>query len=762
LCEVIEVAKWLYRLGRACARRRFTVVAIWAVLLAAAVAGVIVSGAKTNDEFTIPGSQSQQALDLLSRSFPAASGTSAQIVFVAPQGSTVTSVAARLDIDRVLAVARKCPQVVGVVSPFSGGAVSRNGRVALAEVLYPVERSELRSGTTATLEESVSSASAVGDLRAVVGGNALGITGVRVGPDELVGVAVALVVLLVMFGSVLAAGMTVFSALLGVAIGLAGLLSLTKVFTISSTAPTLALMIGLAVGMDYTLLILSRHRAQLAAGAAVAESIGHATGTSGAAVTFAGMTVVIAMASLAVVDIPFLTVMGLAAALTVAIAVLIALTLLPAVLSLAGERLRPRPGSRAARSGLAGPGTGTGGGSLSARWARFIVAKPLATVAVVVLGLLVLAVPARDLSLAMPDNGTASPGSGARAAYDLISQNFGPGLNGPLLLLVEPRVPASEQELLRSAALVRAEALRLPDVAAAAAPELSPHGTVAIVEVVPRTGPAAAATNDLVNSVRKEEPGLEARTGSVVRVTGTTAVSIDVSSRLGRAFAPFAAVVVGLALVILLLVFRSVVVPLKAALGFLLSVAAALGTVTAVFQWGWLSGVFRVQAVGPLISFLPLILVAVLFGLAMDYEVFLVSRIREDYMVGSSDPRTAVLTGFHHVCRVVVAAALVMFSVFASFASANDSIVKPIALAAAAGILVDAFLVRMTIVPAVLALLGRWAWWLPGWLDRLLPHVDVEGRCLAPLAVPPSLADGTLAAIGTFPTEASVALKHPA
>ena len=469
------MAKALYRLGRACARRRFTVVALWAVVLAAALAGVTVSGAKTNDEFTIPGSQSQQALDLLSRSFPAASGASAQILFVAPPGATVSSAAAHLDINRVLSAAARCPQVVGVKSPFSTREVSRNGRVAVAQVLYPVERSLLRSGATATLEARVTAAGAGGGLRVVVGGDALGITGVRVGADELVGVAVALVVLLVMFSSVLAAGMTLFDALLGVGIGLAGLLSLTRVFTISSTAPTLALMIGLAVGMDYTLFILSRHRAQLAAGATVTESIGYATGTSGAAVTFAGMTVVIAMASLSVVNIPFLTVMGLAAALTVALAVLIALTLLPAVLSLAGERLRPRPGSRAARSALAASGTGDeiGDSSLSARWARFVVAKPVATVAVVVFGLLVLAVPARDLSLAMPDNGSATPGSGARAAYDLISENFGPGLNGPLLLLVEPRAPTREQGLLRSAALVRAEVLRLPDVEAAAAPELA-------------------------------------------------------------------------------------------------------------------------------------------------------------------------------------------------------------------------------------------------------------------------------------------------
>jgi RND superfamily putative drug exporter len=291
-----------------------------------------------------------------------------------------------------------------------------------------------------------------------------------------------------------------------------------------------------------------------------------------------------------------------------------------------------------------------------------------------------------------------------------------------------------------AAAEVRAEAVRLPDVLAASAPELNARATLAVVDVIPRTGPAADATKDLVNSIRAQERELDARTGSVVRVTGMTAVGIDVSNRLGSALAPFACVVVGLALIILLVVFRSIAVPVKAALGFLLSVAAALGVVTAIFQWGWLRGLFGVQAVGPVVSFLPIVLLGVLFGLAMDYEVFLVSRVREDYMVGSSDARISVLTGFHHASRVVVAAALVMFSVFASFGTTNDSIVKPMAVAAAVGVLTDAFVVRMTLVPAVLALLGRRAWWLPRWLDRLLPHADIEGG---------SLVQGNLSLIGT-------------
>ena len=720
------MAKWLYKVGQACARRRKTVMALWLVLLVAAVAGVVTSGAKTNNQFTIPGTEAQQALDLISKAFPAASASTAQIEFVAPKGELVTSPAAEQEIGRILRAAEQAPQVVRVVSPFSARLVARDGRVALAQVIYPVSRMDLRSGTTAALQQQVISASAGGNLQVVLGGNAYGTTGVQVGADEAVGVVVALIVLLVAFGSALAAGMTVVSALLSVGIGLSTLLSLTKVVTISSTAPTLALMIGLAVGMDFTLFIVSRHRAQLASGRSVQQSIGLSIAKSGTAVVFAGTTVIIAMAGLSVVGIPFLTVMGLAASLTVLVAVLIALTLLPALLSTFGERMRPKPGSRAARAVARAEAPGTGRFS----WARLVVAKPALTIALVVVGLLLLAVPARDLSLAMPDNGSSPLGSSERVTYDLVSRHFGPGLNGPLVLLVQPKGPSSESGLLKAAAEVRAEALRLPDVLAASAPQMNAKATLAVVDVIPRTGPTSNVTKELVKSLRSQEPALDARTSSIIRVTGMTALGIDVSNRLANALAPFAAVVVGLALIILLLVFRSVAVPVKAALGFLLSVAAALGVVTAIFQWGWLRGLFGVQSVGPVVSFLPIVLLAVLFGLAMDYEVFLVSRVREDYVVGSSDARVSVLTGCHHASRVVVAAALVMFSVFASFGTTSDSIVKPMAVAAAVGVLADAFVVRMTLVPAVLALLGRRAWWLPRWLDRLLPHADIEGRSL--------------------------------
>jgi RND superfamily putative drug exporter len=532
--------------------------------------------------------------------------------------------------------------------------------------------------------------------------------------------------------------MNLLTALIGIAVGMGALLLSSNVVTLSSTAPTLALMIGLAVGIDYTLFILSRHRTQLAGGMDPEESAARATGTAGSAVVFAGLTVVIALSGLAVVGIPFLTVMGVGAAGTVLVAVLVALTLLPALLGFAGSRLAPRPGSRTARREAADAGHTAGvGGSMGARWTRLVTRRPLLTVVAALAVLAVLAIPAPQLRLALPDNSSAAEDSPQRQAYDLVSRHFGPGLNGPLVVLVENLDPATAQQMLGTIAVaIGGTPTGTPgqfdgglDDVTYAMPSLLPDGRTAIVTVIPESGPQEEATNALVAELRHRSGELEARTGADLAVTGQTAVAIDVSDRLGAALLPFALVVVGLALMLLLLVFRSILVPVKAAVGFLLSVGASFGAVVAVFQWGWLADLFGVPSSGPVISFLPIILMAVLFGLAMDYEVFLVSRMREEYVHGAQ-PRQAVVAGARHAARVVVAAALIMFSVFASFVTIEDVVVKAIAFGLAVGILVDAFLVRMTLVPAVLALLGRSAWWLPRRLDGLLPDLDVEGARL--------------------------------
>ncbi|MGY5885406.1 MMPL family transporter [Modestobacter lacusdianchii] len=728
----------LYRLGRAAYRRRVLFTAAWAALLGLVVTLFLTAGGEFDDEFTIPGSESQTALDRLREVSPAAAGAGADLVFIAPDGSTVADPQYAQAIGAAVAAAGQVADVAAVQDPFTTQQISPDGQAALASVQYSVEATELDGDALEQLQQATAAAEEAG-LQVEVGGGAFATTAVTVGPLELIGVVVAVAVLVITFGSLLAAGMNLLIALVGVGIGLTGLLALTGVITLSSTAPTLALMIGLAVGIDYTLFILSRHRSQLAQGMAPEESAGRATGTAGSAVVFAGLTVVIALSGLAVVNIPFLTVMGLGAAGTVLVAVLVALTLVPALLGFAGERLVPKPGSRAHRRELAlAAHADTPARTGGARWARLVTRRPALTVLGVLAALLVCAIPAAQLELALPDASTAGEETPQRQAYDAIGEYFGPGVNGPLLVFLDGLEPATaEQAAGQAAAAIGGTPTGTPgeftgglDDVAYAAPQVVADGTAALVSVVPESGPQSQETSDLVGALRDLGTDLAAQTGADVAVTGQTAVAIDVSDRLSDALLPFTVVVLGLALVLLLLVFRSVLVPVKAALGFLLSVGVSFGAVVAVFQWGWLMDVFGVPATGPVISFMPIMLISVLFGLAMDYEVFLVSRMREEYVHGAA-PVEAVVAGMRHASRVVVAAALIMFSVFGSFVTIEDVTIKAIAFGLAVGVLVDAFVVRMTLVPAVLALLGRSAWWLPRWLDRALPDLDVEGAKLS-------------------------------
>ena len=730
------MASLLYRIARAMFRRRRAVLAIWVVAAVAAIACMAAFGGagKIDQTFTVPGSQSQQALDRMKQEFPAASGTTAQIVFTVPKGRDITDPSASQAIDSALAAAAKAPQVVRVVSPRESGALSPQRTAAIGQVDYQVSGSNLKATTLDALRTAVEDAPHKG-VTVQVGGPAFNNSPVNPGAEDLIGVLVAVLVLTVTFGSLISAGLPLLTALFGVVTAVAAILSLTRAVSISSTALTLALMIGLAVGIDYALFIVTRHRSQLAQGMDPEESAGLALGTAGSAVLFAGLTVMIAMAGLLVVGIPFLSVMGMCAAGAVLIAVAVALTLLPAILGFAGNRLTPRPGSRAARreadlattaarSESSGPSGHRIGGA--ERWARVATRRPLVTVVLVIAGLGLLAWPARSMNLALPDNSTAPSSSSQRIAYDEVSDNFGPGFNGPLLILADTShasAPAASVE--RIATSLRA----LPDVAAVTAPQTSTNAKAALIELVPKSAPSAQATKDLVNVIRDDAARLRTATGTGIAVTGTTAVGIDVSSKLSSAMLPFGIVVVGLSLVLLLLIFRSLVVPVKAAAGFLLSVGASFGLVVGLFQDGHLDSLIGVDTTGPVTSFLPIILMAVLFGLAMDYEVFLVSRMREDY-VRHHDPRSAVQAGARNAGRVVTAAALIMFAVFASFVSGDSMILKQIAFALAVGVLLDAFLIRMTLVPAVLALTGHAAWWLPRWLDRFLPDLDIEGESL--------------------------------
>jgi RND superfamily putative drug exporter len=742
------MSRVLHAIARWCFGHRWLVVALWLLVLVAGVAGAKVSGGTLDNTFTIPGSQSQTALDQVQRDFPAAAGTSAQLVFRAEGGTTLASPANAAAVKAVLARAAVAPQVAAVISPSASRLVTPDGKTGIATIEYRVASGDLRSRSITALTNLGAAANSK-TLAVSAGGPALSAKAAGTGSSDITGLIIALVVLAVTLGSLLAAGMPLITAISGVGIGVLGLQGLAAVTSISNTAVTLAVMIGLAVGIDYALFIMTRHRAQLAGGLGAEESAAMAVGTAGTAVVFAGCTVIIALAALSVVGIPFLTVMGLAAAGTVLFAVLIAITLVPAILGLFGARLTPRPGSRAARlaerAARAGDairstdGTRPGDAvrrrergirpTFGARWLAGVTRHPVLALAGSVLVLLVLAVPALRLSLALPDNGYAAQGTTQRTAFDTVSADFGPGFNGPLLVLADLGHPATPAAAAHTADAVAARLKAFPGVTAVSVPQLDAVGTAALIQVVPATAPSASATAGLVADIRGQAGAVNRATGASVAVTGTTAINADVSAKLSAALAPFAAIVVGLSLLLLMIVFRSFLIPVKAAAGFLLSIAASFGATVAVFQWGWLAGPLGVPATGPVVSFLPIIVIAVLFGLAMDYEVFLATRIREDYVHGG-DPRRAIVVGGGASARVVVAAAIIMTSIFASFVLPDDAIIKPIAFALAVGVACDALLVRMTAVPAVLALAGRAAWYLPRWLDRLLPNLDVEGASL--------------------------------
>ncbi|WP_369194493.1 MMPL family transporter [Streptomyces djakartensis] len=725
------MATFLYKLGRLSFRRRHLVALIWVALLALAGAGAASAPTAGNSSFSIPGTEAQKAFDLLEQRFPgtSADGATARVVFKAPGGEKMTDPGNKATVQDTVKELSDGSEVAAVTDPYRAKAVSKDGTIAYAQVSYKVSGMELDDAAKDALEDSAQHAREAG-LTVEIGGDALQAVP-HTGSSEVIGIAVAAVVLVITFGSLVAAGLPLLTALIGVGIGVSTITALASALDLGSTTSILAMMIGLAVGIDYALFIVSRYRAELAEGREREEAAGRAVGTAGSAVVFAGLTVVIALVGLAVVNIPMLTKMGVAAAGTVAIAVLIALTMVPALLGYAGRRVKPMgqkgrlPGRAKARDESDGPAK-PAKPNLGTRWASFVVRRPLAVLLLGVVGLGAAAVPAADLELGLPDDGSQPTSTTQRRAYDLLSEGFGPGFNGPLMVVVDAKGSDDPKAAFTA---VGDEIKGLKDVVTVTPPAPNKAGDTATITVIPGSQPSSPSTESLVHGIRDAGAGIKADTDANVLVTGSTAMNIDVSQKLNDALVPYLVLVVGLAFLLLIVVFRSILVPLKAALGFLLSVLAALGAVVAVFQWGWLSDLMGVEQTGPVMSMMPIFMVGVVFGLAMDYEVFLVTRMREAYVHGEK-PAQAVVTGFHHGARVVTAAAVIMMAVFAGFIGSSESMVKMIGFGLAIAVLFDAFVVRMAIVPAVLALLGRKAWWLPGWLDRALPNVDVEGEGL--------------------------------
>lgn len=539
------------------------------------------------------------------------------------------------------------------------------------------------------------------------------------GPAEVIGVGVAAIVLFVMLGTFLAAGLPLLMALTGVAVGVGGAMAVTHWVEMNSVTPALALMLGLAVGIDYSLFLINRHRTQLRAGMPVRDSIALATGTSGNAVTFAGLTVIIALSALVATGIPFLGIMGLVAAATVLVAVLVSVTLTPALLSLLGERVLPKRKRQA-------PQHEEG----KTNWAARVQRRPiLVTVGVLALTVAAL-IPTMDLRLGLPDGSSEPADSSAYQAYDAVRENFGEGMNGPLIAVATlDEAPGDELAVQEAQADIGEDLLQIDGVVHAVPFGVSEDTTTLAFQIMPENGPADEATEALVDTLQSEAGAIGDRHDAELGFTGQTVANIDISQQLADALPLYLSIVVGLSLLLLIVVFRSILVPVLATVGFLVTLVTAIGATVAVYQWGWLGGLFGVHEAGPVLAFLPTLLVGVLFGLAMDYQLFLVSAMREAKVHGQS-ARDAIVNGFSLTARVVTAAAIIMVSVFGGFIFAHLTMIRPIGFGLAIGVLVDAFIVRMTLTPAVLTLLGDKAWWIPKWLDRILPDVDVEGSTL--------------------------------
>lgn len=718
------MAKLLYRIGNWAVHHYKKVIGASIGILAVMVIAALAMGPSFEENMSIPGTESEKALKAVEREFPQPedAGGEVQIIFKAPKGETLESESVLNKMAEVLdEIKKEDKHVVSTATPLELGNLSANKMIGYASVVYDIPADEVSDKSKEIVLDSIETTRDAGiqtELAGTVAFSEMEIGGIT----EVIGVIVAFVILAVTFTSFLVAGLPIITAAIGLGIGLMLILIGTNLFEITSFSLTLAAMLGLAVGIDYALFIVSRYRQQLAQGYSVKESVAIANGTAGSAVVFAGITVIVALLGLGVADIPFLTAMGISAAVCVLIAILIAVLLVPAILGAMGHKMGP-----ARKNSLIQRIKGASKNTDSSKWGNFVTKRPL-LVTILGIGLLItISVPFLHMELGLPDNGTKSEETTERRAYDLLSEAYGPGYHANLVVAVKTDEDTKNpQETLNN---VVKELNDLPNVKGVTPPIPNASGDFYIMNVTPETGPNDSETNDLVHSIRDKGKTLAKEDNIEVMVTGATAVNIDISQKLNDALPLFALLIVGFAFILLVLVFRSILVPLKAVLGFLLSLGATLGFIVFVIQDGNLLNVFGVPTASPVLSFLPVIVVGILFGLAMDYEVFLVSRMREVY-THTRDPRKAILVGMKDSGGVVTAAGLIMMAVFAGFMMAPDPIIKQMGLALTFGVLFDAFIVRMAIVPAVMTLMGNAAWYLPKWLDKILPDLDIEGESI--------------------------------
>ncbi len=711
----------LDRLGRYAVRQPWRVIGAWLMASVLIVGASGAFGKQLTDTFGVPGADSQKALELLSAAGSDRAGLTAQVVVTPRDGATFSeSVEARAALVEVRAAIADLPNVVAATRQ----SISPDGRVAVIRVQYPVME-DLSVADLQNLKGAVAQARDGSPLQIEMSGDlSAQFEEPETGIGEMLGLIAAIAILLLAFGSLIAAGLPIGMALFGLAIGISSMSLITYLVDIPSWAPDLAAMVGLGVGIDYALLLVTRHREHLARGLSVEESVGRAVATAGQAVIFAGGTVVIAILGLGVAGVPVLTAAGIATSVIVLIMVIASITLIPAFLGIAGLRIDRLglPRRRAAAD------EGGGGGARWERWGRHVSGHATAYAIGTTVVLLAVAAPILALRLGNPDAGTLPETRTERRAYDLVARGFGPGSNGPLVIAVDIAQDPGVVE--RLAGAIRGA----KGVASVEPPEVDTEAGVATLVAFPTTSPQDAATLDTINRLRGEVfPPVLGDSPARAHVGGQTATMADVADRVSERIPLFIAAVIFLSFVLLTVVFRSIVVAIKAALLNLLSVGAAYGVLVMVFQWGWGMSLIGLESTVPIISFVPMFMFAILFGLSMDYEVFLLSRVREEYLA-SGDNHTSVIKGIAGTARVITSAALIMISVFAGFVLGSDPMTKMFGLGLATAIFIDVTIVRLILVPATMTLLGDANWWIPRWLDRLLPTIDIDSD---PGLVPP-------------------------
>jgi RND superfamily putative drug exporter len=709
----------LYKLGKWIFSHRWRVIGIWLVVVIAMGTLSAQVHKPFDPGFTIPGTEAQTALDKLSAEAPEASAGTGSIVFAVPKGQKLVDQKAA--VEQAVTNISEVDGVASAMSPFITQTVSQDGRIGLVTVRLNKPTAEVAVSTQESILEIVT-ASNNSSLQVEERGDTLARE--EAAPiGELVGFMIAALVLVITFGSIVAAGMPLLIAIIAVAMGMLGIYGATSLFNISSTATTLAVMLGLAVGIDYTLFLIVRYIKYLKEGIDPHEAVGRMVATSGNAVIFAALTVIIALSALSVTGIPFLKFMGIGAAFTVGMAAIAAITIVPALLSFARFNVVNKKERQRITLSKPSDESHVSHTSIAYRWVSLLTKMPVMVLVVTIIGLVAIALPATKIQLGLPDDGTAASQSTQRKAYDLLTEGFGAGFNAPLIVVADLpsglSTDAQQAELVSIASNLKKDS----GVAIAVPGGATPSGKTGILQVYPATGPNDTETKDLIKRIREHSDDI-AGADTKLSVTGSTAIGVDVDSKLAKALPVYLVVVVGLSLLVLLAVFRSIVVPIKATAGFLLTIFATLGLLVMFFQWGWLG---LIEA-GPVLSFLPILVTGILFGLAMDYQFFLVSGMHEEYAHDKdNDAKAAVINGYAHGAKVVTVAAIIMIVVFASFIFTDDATIKSIGFALAIGVFIDAFIVRMTIVPAVMTLFGQKAWWLPTWLNKIVPNLAIEG-----------------------------------